>query len=139
VMKLTKGEFIMRKQMPTKDDLAQTEPVEIIGVSATVDQVAKKWYLKTRTGGHPTKYRKEVDEMLSKDLYIKLHKNGNFEAEVLIVQNNSKWSFGTDNKSIIIDSEEVKKIWNILSVSDHQLVLQKGKSDEIWTFTTKLE
>lgn len=138
VMKFSKGTFIMNKTNPTQEDLKLTESASAVCVSATLEQMAKKWYLKTKEGAKVSARQAEIDKMLSKDLYIKLHKNGKFDAEVLVVEDRATWVFGKDNKSIIISANDRTVVWYIHSVTDNELILIRGKSPEKWIFTTKL-
>jgi len=139
VMALSKGVFIMNKVWVSEEDVTAPAPVKVENVSATVDQVAKKWFLQSREGGRESKYQQEVDLMLSKNLYMKLHANGKFDAEVLIVEDTAHWHFGVDNKSIIITSESGSRIWYIASITKNEMKLRKGKTSELWTFSSKLK
>jgi len=136
VMKLVKGSFIMKRMEPSAEDLLEPKSNEIETVSVNLDQVTKKWYLKNRELPNKTEKQKQIDEMFSENLFIKIHKNGKFEAEVLVVEDIATWEFGTDNRSIIIKSDGVNKIWHIESISDAEMVLVRGNSSEKWIFTT---
>ena len=136
VVKIQKGKFILSRENPTKEDLKRTVSVKDMSVSATLEQVAKKWYLKSREGTKISARQAEIDKMLSKDLYIRLHKNGKFEAEVLVVEDRASWAFGVDNKSIIVTAEGRKEVWEIRSITDKEMILIRGKTKERWIFTS---
>ena len=138
VFSMSEGEFVMMKDTAAVEK-SEPVPLKPVRVSATIEQVTKKWYLKSRTGGYKSRYRQEVDQVLSKGLYMKLRPNGKFQAEVLIVEDRAKWHFGADNKSIIISSESGSKIWYILAISENEMKLQRGNSNEIWAFSTKFK
>ena len=137
VLELPKGEFVMQRVKISKVENKIKEPKVEEGVSATKDQVVGKWYLKSRTGGTRTRYRAEIDKLLANDLYLKLAKNGRLESEVLIVGDRKKWYFGKGNKSLIFKSTEGTNEWYILSISENEMVLRKGKTEEVWNFSTK--
>ena len=137
ILALIRGEFIMKRITPSPENVSVEKPFKIEGVSATLDEVAKKWYLKSRSGGHRTKYSSDFDKMFSRDLWMKFHKHGKFEAEILMIVDEAVWEFGPGNKSIIITWDEEVKVWVIESVKETEMVLRRGNSDELWTFTTK--
>jgi hypothetical protein len=134
IIKMAKGAFVMRKISVLPED----EVVEIVtvieGVSASVEQVSKKWFFKSRETQIKSGQSEVVMELMQ-GAYLNLNNNGTFEAKVIGLSDAASWRFGEDNKSIILVSEGMEKKWMIKSVTDTELVLVRG-NNEIWGFST---
>lgn len=135
VIKIGRGAFIMERTQPTAEEEAEEAPVEIKTVQATLEQVAKKWYMVSKDSPGKTEKQKQMANELIKGSYYIFAKNGKYKAEVLGIKEEGTWEFGENNRSIVMRSEGDQKIWNISLVTENELVLIKGNTNEKWTFS----
>ena len=129
--------IIFSKMTTKQEDSFAENPVKLQTMSASVEGISRKWYLQKKD----TKVTNEEHIMLLKELwndsYIKFSKKGRYKARIAGNKVNSKWTFGEENKSIIIPLQSLgKMIWNIHKISENELVLIKGVSEK-WYFSTK--
>ena len=117
-----------------EDDVVK-EVVRTEGVSASMDQVAKKWYFQSRATEVETNQNEVVNELMNGS-YLLLNKNGSYKAQIIGLKDKANWKFGEGNKSIILVSEGIEKVWIIKSVSENALVLIHGEN-ETWVFSTE--
>jgi hypothetical protein len=137
-MSIQRSSFVMAK-MPAEEMgvLTEVKPKYEL-VSATTGQVAKKWLLKSKESTKETSaFVEEAKAELFKGSYLKLSAKGKSEAHIMGITEKAKWQFGEDNSSIIISGDEGQKIWNIVSISESELVMTLGNSDEKWVFETE--
>jgi hypothetical protein len=134
VIKLPKGAFVLKKVSPLAEDDVVKEVVRIEGVSASMDQVTKKWYFKSREIEEEDQQLEIVDELM-KGAYIQLNKNGTYKAQIVGINDKANWKLSEDKKAIIIASDGIEKNWIIQSVTETTLVLILG-SNETWVFST---
>ncbi|MEM6339431.1 MAG: lipocalin family protein [Pseudomonadota bacterium] len=138
VFELQNSAFVMTKlAVGEMEKIIETEP-SFETVSATKEQVAKKWYLKSKESSKSVsdKVRKATDELLSGS-YMKFSKNGKYKVQIFKIKEKGKWKFGEENKSIITIKDDNKKVWNIISISEKELVLVQGLNEEKWMFEAK--
>jgi hypothetical protein len=65
-----------------------------------------------------------------KGTYYHFDENGNYDALLSTDKVIGKWTFGKDNKSIILNTTNDKygsNIWDIKSITDTELVLMKAE------------
>lgn len=139
IIGMSKGAIILHRTEVT-DVVVETERT-FETVAATKEQIAKKWYLKKREKKNPRSMSdemKELSQALTEGTYMDLKKNGKYEVEVLGVNQKGKWELGENNESIVLIFEDSKKIWDIHAVSENELILIKGASEERWTLSTEL-
>ena len=127
--------FVMAKTPDTEMEALTKAKPKYESVSATKDQVAKKWVLKSKESVVETS--ELVQEALSEiheGTYLKLSADGKSEVVVAGLSEDSAWQFGENNASIIITGEEGKRVWTIIGVSDNELILLLGSAGEKWVF-----
>lgn len=132
-----KGGLVMSKTPATAEDETETAPKAIKTVAATRDQLAKKWFLKRREkpGLTPEQVGMMADYM-GKGSFYEFFKTGECHLQIFKIEEKGRWELGPGNTSVIIDNEGRKKIWNIYSISEKELVLILGNKDEKWIFST---
>ncbi|MCZ4409007.1 lipocalin family protein [Cryomorphaceae bacterium 1068] len=134
-MSIQRSSFVMVK-MPVEEMevLTEVNPKYEL-VSATTDQVAKKWFLKSKESTNETSaFVEEAKAELFKGSYLKLSAKGKSEAHIMGITEKANWQLGEDNSSIIITGDEGKKVWNIIGISDSELILVLGSNSERWVF-----
>ena len=136
IIKFPKGSFVLKKVTPMPEDDVVKEVARTEGVSASMDQVAKKWYFQSRATEVETNQNEVVNELMNGS-YLLLNKNGSYKAQIIGLKDKANWKFGEGNKSIILVSEGIEKVWIIKSVTETSLELIHGEN-ETWVFSTEL-
>ena len=136
VVKLQRGIIIMTRQSVGESEEIEANTKKFETVSATTEQVARKWYLQSRrsTTDAPEDIKAIANKLL-KGSFINFKKNGDYEVNVFNIEENGTWEFGENNESIITSVGDQKKVWSIVKISDSELILMKGISEEKWTFS----
>jgi len=132
-----KGGLVMSKTPATAEDEAETAPKTIKTVAATRDQLAKKWFLKRQEVPGRTEERVKLMSEIFNGSFYEFFKSGEYHLKILKIEENGKWETGPGNTSIIISSNGSNRTWNIYSISEKELVLIKGNTDEKWIFSTE--
>lgn len=128
--------FVLTRATPSEEDNIE-KIIEIpVLVSATKDQVAKKWFFKDKVKPNRTEEETKIFTTLVKGTYMHFKPNNEYEVEVFTLNEKGTWEFGTDNKSIITTVEKEKKTWSIKSISETELILIKDSDAETWKFST---
>jgi TonB family protein len=136
VAKLATAIFIMARTALTAEDEAEAVVKEIETVSATAEQVSKKWFIKRKELPGKTEKQLVLINELVQGGYFQFSKNKKYEIQILNIKVNGKWEFGEGNTSIIVQEEDMKTIWNIQKISETELVLLKGNTEEKLIFST---
>lgn len=98
----------------------QTEPV-----AATLEQIAKKWFvIDYKTTAELTPELKKKIKKILKSKYL-FSKKGLFSDGVAIEEEYGTWKFSNENKSIITIQNDLKITWNILKITESELVLRR--------------
>lgn len=135
--KMEKSAFIMQKTKEAEMDELVEKEKNFKTVKATTEQIAKKWYLKNKeTSEEVSEEMKETVMNMLKGSYLDITPNGKYEIQVLKIKDNGKWEFGQGNESIITMNDDTEKVWNIVAVSENELVLIQGLTNERWTFSS---
>jgi len=133
---LGSGTLIMKKGSAPSDEQSVSVPKkEYSTTSATVDQVAKKWLIKSKEDPDKTVKQSEMGNALLNGSFFQYSKNGKYKMEIIGMKEAGTWKFGPNNSSIINEADGGKKIWNIHKISDKEMVLTKG--EEKWTFVSE--
>lgn len=132
---LQRTSFVMAK-LPDSEMEVLAEPTAAYPlISATVDQVTKKWTLKSKES---LKDKSElVDEVMNelyKSTYIDLKASGKYESQIMGIGEKASWEFGENNETIIISGDEGKRVWSIVAVTYTELTLILGVANEKWVF-----
>lgn len=139
IIELGKSKLIMIKVQSTIEDETEEVIKEIQTVSSTINQIAKLWYIKRKESPNKSEENIQTVSKMIAGAYYKFEKNGKYTAEILGVKIKGKWEFGKDNRSIITIKNGEKQIWQIQKVTETELVLLQGLTDNKWIFSTILE
>ena len=137
-IKLKENAFVMKKlakseAMPIVDPLIMFTPV-----AATKEQIAKKWHFASQESfSNKSETVQEEAEALMDGSYLDLKKNGKFEIFMLGEKETGKWELGENETSIITTTGDSKKVWNIIGITDNEIVLIHGNTEEKWFFRTQ--
>ncbi len=133
-VKLEKGAFVLEKAKTKAKKIVKEKP-KLKTVSATKSQVAQKWYLDKRESDKKlSKEVLETSQALLKGSFIQFKSNGKYKTKVLKLKEKGTWSFGENNTSIVTKKDKQQQIWNIVKVSDDELILVQGKDKQKWIF-----
>jgi hypothetical protein len=126
--------LLKRTAVESSDTAEEALPKPVLA-GVTLSQVSKRWWVKRveRPG-----MAEESIKMLSdfvKGSYLEFKANGEYASVAFDITDRGNWTFGPDKNSVIVSSGNLKKIWNIKSISETELVLIKGNTREIWNLT----
>jgi hypothetical protein len=127
--------FVMAKMADAEMEVLTANKPKYETVSTGKEQVAKKWFFKSKES--TTETSELVEEALSeiyKGSYLEFSADGKSESSIAGIGETATWRFGENNTSIIVSGEEGKIVWNIIGVTDIELVLVLGTTDEKWVF-----
>lgn len=112
------------------------EESTVVPVSATMDQMAKKWMIQSEIVNEEREDLAELANDLIEGSYIHLKKNGKYDLEVIGIKEKGTWEFGEDNETIVTMADDMKQIWTIVSISEHELIMMQGNG-RTWKFVTE--
>ena len=127
--------FVLVRSTPSEEDNIEKVIEAPVLVSATKEQVAKKWFFKDKVKPNRSEEETKVFTTLVKGTYMHFKPDGAYEVEVFTLKEKGTWTFGTDNKSIITTVEKEKKTWGIKSITETELILIKDLDGEVWKFS----
>ncbi len=130
--------FILEKTTATAEDDIEKSIITSDPISVTKKQISKKWIFKSceQDSDSNTVMALALNDAM-KGTYYHFDENGNYDALLLTKKVIGKWSFGKDNKTIVLTTSNDKyanNIWDIKSVSDTELVLMKTKESDGLSF-----
>jgi hypothetical protein len=135
VVKMERGSFIMKKLEVTELTVLGETSLPYEAVAATKQQASKKWMLVRKESlNDASEIVKETMSELLKGSFLQLNENGEYEAAIFNLKESGEWRFGEENKSIITKGESGENTWNIIQISDTELILIKGTMKERWVF-----
>ena len=130
--------MILMRDSVKKEDLIEKPAVNLTFVSITEKQLCKKWYLKKRVvPGQSEDVVKRASDLM-KGAFIHFKTDKTFKVEILKISESGKWKLSNGNKTITLSADNESKISNVISISETELVVVGGDSQEIWTYNTKL-
>lgn len=136
-LKLSKGTMVFKKtgeapEIKGVSDLSEKKFLKIVP-----GDISKKWYLKRKES--PGKSQSQID-MLSSMIagaYFDFREDRTFEVHIMNMTETGNWKLGDNESSVITMKDGSSKEWNIHSISENELVLYPGKSEEKWIFATE--
>jgi hypothetical protein len=135
VIKLERGEFVMKKTPTAEPIVAVNTALPFETVSATSSEITHRWNLKKKDYNQElSESAEEVAKNIQGSIYMVFNKNGKFESFLLGLKEKGSWKFSPDKKAIYTDIGGKIKIWNIISISETELVLIQGNKPEKWYF-----
>jgi hypothetical protein len=109
IINLGNGSIIMKKGIsPDKGETALPK-MKMSSMSATMDQIAKKWWLKSNEKPGKTAEEIEKGNALLKGSYFQYNKNGTYKVKILGIEETGTWTFGDKNTSIETTADGGKK------------------------------
>lgn len=81
-----------------------------------------------------THKREEIPDEKVSNSYFVFNDDGTYTALIMGVIESGTWKMGPENRNIFMYAEGMKTIWNILSYSANELILQKGVRGNTVTF-----
>lgn len=100
-------------------------------VSVQKDQLIGKWTIeKVVTPKH-----EEMPPEKVQGSHFTFNEDGTYNTLILGVPESGTWKLGPENKNIHMFVRGYKNVWNILSYSENELIMQKGIRGNTVTFT----
>ena len=130
------GGIIFSRDAVTSEDEVESVLPEVETVSASLKQIAKKWYMKGTEKPDQTEKLRELGKEMMKGGTFEFKKNGKYKTKLWMLKEKGKWEFGKDKTSIIAIKGDNKKIWKIHKISETELILLKGNTEEKWLFSS---
>lgn len=133
VLQLSKGAFVFKKTgeatvIQEKSSMTKT-------VKASSEQLSKRWYLKKKlTPGKSEQQNEMLSNMLAGS-YFDFQDDGTFEVSIMGMTETGEWKLGKESRKVITLNEQVEKVWNINALTEDELVLHPGNSEEKWIFS----
>lgn len=113
------------------------EPATKTGVSITPAQLCKKWYFKSRfVPNRSDEYLKLSAEMFAGTFYD-FRTDFTYTVKVLSIEESGTWKLSDNNSTLSVTANGETKFWLVKRITDTELELYKGKSQEFWTFSIK--
>lgn len=134
-LKLSKGAMVFKKSGEAPDLKETSELSEKEKVKVTSGDISKKWYLKRKES--PGKSQEQIDLLSSMiaGAYFDFRKDSTFEVHIMNMTETGDWKLSDDESSVITMKDGSSKEWNIHSISENELVLFPGNSEEKWIFS----
>ena len=135
-LKLSKGAMVFKKTGEAPELLRNSDLSDNKYVKITSEEISRKWYLKRKES--PGKSQAQID-MLSSMIagaYFDFREDRTFEVHIMNMTEKGDWKLGDDQSSVITMKDGSSKEWNIHSISENELVLYPGNSEEKWIFAT---
>lgn len=107
-------------------------------IKVSTNQVAKKWMMDGRDpkpGSSPESA--ELAKLLMAGSYLHLKPNGKFKLKVLGIKEKGSWNLENGDTQVVTKVNDGENIWNVVSVSNTELVLAKNNDPRRWYFKTK--
>ncbi len=109
----------------------QAEPVQ-----ATIEQIAKKWHVVNyKTDANLTESLKKRIKKILKSKFI-FNKKGFFSDGTFVEEDIGEWKFTNNNKSIIIIQNDLKITWDIMKITEEELILKREANNITIFFST---
>jgi hypothetical protein len=74
---------------------------------------------------------------LFKGTFFDFKTDNTYTVKIGQISETGKWSLSNENKTLHLTASGETKIWNIKKVSEHEIQLIRGNTEEYWTFSTK--
>lgn len=132
------GRPMIMSKLPIEkmEALSPKEPPYPI-IAVTKEQITKKWYLKEKEiKNKENEFTKKAMAELLPGSYLHFKKKGAYHANYVGIKGSGTWQLKKENKVIQVTIDDQSVIWQIVSITDTELVLIKGLSPEKWTLST---
>ncbi len=106
-------------------------------ISITESQLCKKWYLKERYLPNRTAEQSKAVTELFEGTYFLFKQDHSFEAGIGKLTETGTWSLQNNNQTLYLATYNETKFWNIKKITENEIELFRGHTEEFWTFSTK--
>jgi hypothetical protein len=106
-------------------------------VSASIDQICKKWFICKRYIPSRTSEELEMITDIVSGAYFNFNKNASYQSEIFNIKTIGTWQFGQNNTSLILETNTAKVFWRIKHITENELILIRGNTEEVWTLCIK--
>lgn len=134
-LKLSKGAMVFKKTGEAPDLKGTSEFSEKKKVKVTSGDISKKWYLKRKESPGKSQAQIELLSSMIAGAYFDFRKDRTFEVHIMNMSETGDWKLSDDESSVITMKDGSSKEWNIHSISENELVLFPGNSEEKWIFS----
>jgi len=119
----------------------KAEPKQTIKTVSVANETLlyKKWYLIKKIKPNRTEEQLKLVSDVLKGSYFEFYNNGKYKIEMLKIVEKGTWTLN-DNKSEIIQkkSDNTSVIWKILKITEDELLINQGDSNEQLLLSTKI-
>ena len=129
--------IILRKTIASPDDEKETAPQKLELVSITTAQLCKKWFLNKRYLPNRTEEQLKTVTELFKGTYFDFKSDNTYTVKIGQITEAGKWNLSNENKTLNLTANGETKIWNIKKISENEIQMIRGNTEEFWTFSTK--
>lgn len=100
------GSMVLKKAItPTEGQSVSVPRKEYPTTSATIEQVSKKWMIKSKENPNKTANQSEMANSLLYGSFFQYNKNGKYRVEIVGTKESGTWTFGPNNASIINEAD----------------------------------
>jgi hypothetical protein len=142
-IEMDKNEYlVLLKDKNYKEETEpKAEPKQTIKTVSVANEtlLCKKWYLIKKIKPNRTEEQLKLVSDVLKGSYFEFYNNGKFKIEMLKIVEKGTWALN-NNKSEIIQtkSDDTSVIWKILKISEDELLINLGDSNEQLLLSTKI-
>ena len=129
--------IILKKTIASPDDEKETASKKIELVSITTNQLCKKWFLNKRYLPNRTEEQLKTITELFKGTYFDFKSDNTYTVKIGQITESGKWNLSNGNRTLNLIANGETKIWNIKKVSENEIQMIRGNTEEFWTFSTK--
>lgn len=135
-LKLSKGAMVFKKTGEAPQFHATANLSEKKNMKVTASEISRKWYLKSKESPGKSQAQIELLSSMIAGAYFDFREDGTFEVSIMNMTETGDWKLGEERTSVITMKDGSSKEWNIRSISEKDLVLYPGNSEEKWIFST---
>ena len=77
-----------------------------------------------------------TNEVFRGSTFFNFKKDNGFNVAMGKIEEKGVWSLENNNTTLVLDVDSTKRFWQIKKVSENELVMTKGNTDETWYFST---
>lgn len=142
-LEMDKNEYlVLLKDKNYKEETEpKTEPKQPIKTVSVANEtlLCKKWYLIKKIKPNRTEEQLKLVSDVFKGSYFEFYNNGKYKIEMLKIVEKGTWTLN-NNKSEIIQkkSDNTSVIWKILKITEDELLINQGDSNEQLLLSTKI-
>lgn len=132
-----KGKSIVLKKIDSDSNDDKEEVLKKIElVSITSKQLCKKWFLKKRYLPNRTEEQLKTVTELFKGTYFDFKSDFTYTVRIGKISETGKWSLSNNDRTLNLTANNETKIWNFKKVSEQEIEMIRGNTEEFWVFST---